>query len=253
MLSDLRHAVRMLVKSRSFTLAAWLTLALGIGANTAIFSLINTTFLRALPYPDPDSLVRVAERRPAIGETIPVSYPNFLDWQRRQDAFSALAIYQGQTMKLRTAQGAELVSVRHVSAQFFDLFGARPVLGRAMRPEDDAVGAERVAWIADDAWRRLFGGDPGLVGRSLVLDGRSVVVAGILPEGFRFYRGADLTMAIAPFARELFLDMRQNRSNCEVLGRLKSGVAIATAQAHMDVIARRLADEYPQANAGIQV
>ena len=249
---DIRYAFRMLRKSPGFTTIVVLTLALGIGANTAIFNIVNTTFLRALPYPESDQLVHLSERN-ATGNTIPVSYPNFLDWQQQQDVFSGLAVFHNAEGKLKTERGTEMVAVQHVSAKFFSVLGVRPVRGRGMRPEDDLPGAERVAWVANDAWQRLFNGDPDLVGRSFDFDGQNITVAGILPADFRFHRQADLVTAIAPFAREFFLDMRENRSNDVAIARLKPGVSLEAAQAQMGTIARRLGEEYPDANKGIGV
>jgi predicted permease len=253
LIQDLRHAVRLLVKSPGFTVAVTLTLALGIGANTAIFSIVNTTFLRALPYPDPNQLVYLSERD-ATGDMSPISYPNFLDWQQQQDVFSGLAIFHGYgESRLKTEQGTEMLAVQHVSADFFRVLGVRPIQGRGMFPEDDLPGAERVAWITNEAWQSLFNRDPDLVGRSFVFDGRSITIAGILPSDFRFYRGTDLITAIAPFAREFYLDMRENHSNVQAVARLAPGVRIETARARMDTIARRLAAQYPEANKGVSV
>jgi predicted permease len=251
-MNDLRFALRQLTRSPAFTAVIVLTLTLGIGANAVIFNIVNTTFLRALPYPEPDRLVHLSERR-ASSDEMPVSYPNFLDWQRQQDVFSGLAVYHGAEGKLKTERGTEIVAVQHVSADFFGVLGVRPVQGREMRAEDDRPGAERVAWVTHEAWKRLFGGDPDLVGRTLVLDGRNVTVAGILPAGFRFQRRADLVTPIAPFARESFLEIRENHSNVMAVARLAAGVSLEAARARMDAIAARLAEEYPGADRGIGV
>jgi len=251
LINDLRFAVRQLRKNPGFAAIIVLTLALGIGANTAIFNIVNTTFLRALPYPDSDRLVQLAERD-GQGGTMPISYPNFLDWQKQQEVFSGLAIFHGAQGKLKTRQGTEMVRVQHVSADFFDVLGVRPVLGREMRSEDDVPDADRVAWITNEAWQRFFEGDPDLVGRSFEFDGRSLTVAGILPPDFRFYRQTHIFTAIAPFAREYFLDMRASHSNNRAVARLKPGVTLAMAQAHMDVITQRLEEVYPEENKGIR-
>jgi putative ABC transport system permease protein len=251
MLSDLRFALRQLLKSPGFTVVVVVTLALGIGANTAIFNLVNTTFLRALPYPEPDRLVYLTERS-ATGTT-PVSYPNFLDWQQQQDVFNGLAAFHSATGKLQTATGTELVAVLHVSAEFFDVLGVRPALGRSLQLNDDVPGAVRVAWITDGAWRRLFNGNPAVVGQTFPLDGRNLTVAGILPPGFRFYRQADVITALAPFAREFLLDMRASHSNEQAVARLKPNVTLDAAQAQMATIALRLAAAYPESNRGVGV
>ena len=253
MFNDLKFAFRQLAKSPGFTAIVVLTLALGIGANTAIFNLVNITFLRALPYPEPDGLVHLTERNTTGTSTMPVSYPNFLDWQRQQDVFSGLAAFHGANGKLQTAAGTELVAVQHVSGDFFNVLGVRPALGRSLQPNDDLPGAERVAWLTDAAWRRLFSGEPAVVGRSFPLDGRNLTVAGILPPDFRFHRQTDVFTALAPFAREFLLDMRANHSNEQAVARLKPGVNLEAAQARMAAIALRLAAAYPEANKGIGV
>jgi predicted permease len=250
--NDLRFALRQLTRSPGFTAVIVLTLALGIGANAVIFNIVNTTFFRTLPYPEPDRLVHLSERR-ATSDKMPVSYPNFLDWQRQQDVFSGLAVYHGAEGKLKTERGTEILAVQHVSADFFGVLGVRPVQGREMGPEDDRPGAERVAWVTGEAWGRLFGGDPGLVGRSISVDDRTVTVAGILPAGFRFQRRADLISPIAPVAHQLLLDMRENHSNVMAVARLAPGVSLGAARARMDAIAARLAEEYPGADKGIGV
>ena len=253
MFNDLKFAFRQLAKSPGFTAIVVLTLALGIGANTTIFNLVNITFLRALPYPEPDGLVHLTERNTTGTSTMPVSYPNFLDWQRQQDVFSGLAAFHGANGKLQTAAGTELVAVQHVSGDFFNVLGVRPALGRSLQPNDDLPGAERVAWLTDAAWWRLFSGEPAVVGRSFPLDGRNLTVAGILPPDFRFHRQTDVFTALAPFAREFLLDMRANHSNEQAVARLKPGVNLEAAQARMAAIALRLAAAYPEANKGIGV
>jgi predicted permease len=251
-MSDLRYALRQLARSPGFTAVIVLTLALGIGANAVIFNVVDATFLRALPYPEPDRLVHLSERSANYDE-MSISYPNFLDWQRQQDVFRGLAVYHGAEGKLKTERGTEIVAVQHVSADFFGVLGVRPVRGREMRPEDDRPGAERVAWVSDGAWKRLFGGAPGVVGRTFALDGRNVTVAGVLPAGFRFQRRADLVTPIAPFARESFLDIRENHSNVMGVARLAPGVSLEAARARMEAIAARLAEEYPGADKGVGV
>ncbi len=251
-MNNLKFAFRQLRRNPGFTAIAVLSLALGIGANIAIFSLINSAFLRPLPYTEPDRLVHVAETN-TPGHEISVAYPNFLDWYDQQKVFSGLAIIHGADGTLQTEGSAEIVSVQHVSADFFDVLDVKPALGRSLTPEDDRVGAERAVWVTDSAWERFFESDPKLVGRSIVLDGQSMTVAGILPPDFRFYRSTDLITPIAPFARQFFLDTRQNRSNTQVIARLAPGVSLDTAQANLNLIATHLSDEYPEANKGVGV
>ncbi|MEJ2146066.1 MAG: ABC transporter permease [Acidobacteriota bacterium] len=251
-MNNLKFALRQLRRNPGFTTIAVLSLAIGIGANIAIFSLINTTILRSLPYPDPDQLVHIAETN-APGNETPVSYPNFLDWQEQQDAFSRLAFVHGADGTLATEGGTEIVAVQHVSAEFFDVLGVRPELGRSLTAGDDRIGAPRVVWVMHDAWERLFDADPKLVGRSISVDNQHLTVAGVLPPDFRFYRRTDLITAVAPFARQFFLDLREDHNNSGVVARLKPGTNMATARANMETIAARLAEEYPRADKGIGV
>ncbi len=252
LINDLKFALRQLRKNPGFTAIIVLTIALGIGANTAIFNIVNTTFLQALPYPEPERLVYLSECN-AQGNTFPIAYPNFLDWQKQQDVFSSLAIFHGAEGKLKTESGTEMVSVLHVSEEFFNVLGIQPVHGRNIQPEDNIPGAERVAWITNDTWQRLFNSNPDMVGRSFEFDGRNLTVAGILPVDFRFHWQTDVFTAIAPFAKEFFLDMRESRSNEYAVARLKPTVSFEAAKAQMDAIALRLAGEYPVANKGIGV
>jgi len=248
--NDIKYAFRQLGKNPGFTVVVVLTLALGIGANTAIFSIVNTTFLRALPYPDPDRLVYLAESNPEGGE-IPISYPNFQDWQNQKEVFSGLAIYHGAQGKLETEKGTEMIRVQHVSPDFFKVLGVNILLGRDIHPEDDTPDAPRMAWITYEAWQLFFQGDPDLVGRSVICDQQPLTIAGILPADFRFYRRTHIFTAIAPFARDYFLHMRVSHSNCKAVARLKPGVSLASAQAHLNVITRRLEEAYPEENKGI--
>lgn len=251
-MNDLRLALRLLGKSPGFTVLVVFTLAIGIGANAAMFSLVNATCLRALPYPQPGRLVHVTERSSQYSD-MSVSYPNFLDWRASQDVFTGLAIYRNDGVKLKTTGGAEEVTEAQVSQDFFGVLGLRAALGRDLRPEDDRPGATPVAWLTHDAWVRYFARDPGLVGRSVMLDGVATTVAGILPAGFRFYHRADVYVPIEPVVDRQFMRERENHNGTAVVGRLKPGVTIGEARAELTGIARRLERQYPRANAGISV
>jgi hypothetical protein len=250
LLRDLRFAVRTLARRPGFALTAIGTLALGIGASTAIFSVVNTTFLRALPYPDPDALVWMTERNSVTSHDGSVSYPNFLDWRAQQDVFSALSIYQIDRGILRTAHVVEKIPILLVSDGFFTALGVRIAQGRGMVAADDRVGAAPVGWVSHAAWQRYFAADPDLVGRAVSVDGRSIVVAGILPAAFRFIQPADMYVPLAPYAEEMGLTTRMNRASTFVVGRLKPGAGLDGARTQMETIARRLQAQYPEANAG---
>lgn len=250
MLNDLRLAVRRILHQPAFSAVVVLTLALGIGANTAILSTINATFLRALPFPDPDRLVHLEERN-ATGEDISISYPNFLDWRAAQDAFTALACFKTEGAKLRTPAGAEKVDAVLMSAGFFEALCIRPALGRPFLAADDEPGAPQVAWLTDALWREHFGADTGIIGTTIVIDDHAVTVAGILPPAFSFLRKVDLYRPIGPLAASRVLNERENHPGLNAIGRLRDGVTLAQARACFDAIGRRLAEDFPTANAGL--
>jgi putative ABC transport system permease protein len=250
---DLRFAFRLLAKSPGFTAVVIFTLALGIGANTAIFSVVNTTFLRSLPYAEPGRLVMVMERNIKEDSNNSVSYPNFLDWCARQDVLSGLAIYHPSPAKLKTPSATEPVATTMVSSDFFTVLGVKPIQGRGLTAADDRPGAAPVAWITYAAWQRYFGGDRDLVGQTIQLEGETVTVAGILPASFQFHRRADFYLPIAPYAVQQFMTMRENHNDAYGIGRLKPGVTPAAAQAQMAAIAQQLEKEYPAINTGLGI
>ena len=250
-MNDLRFAFRLLGKSPGFTAIVILTLALGLGANTAIFSLINTTFLRTLPYQDADRIAMVVER--TNGGDISNSYPNFVDWCARQDVFTGLAMFHPSPAKLKTPNTLEMVSTLLVSRDFFSTLGVQPLQGRAMNAADDRAGAAPVAWVSYAAWQKYFDGDRALVGQTVELQGQPVAVAGVLPASFRFQRQADFFLPLAPYVQQLFMTMRENHNDAYAIGHLKPGVTFSAAQAAMTAIALQLEKDYPTINPGIGV
>ena len=250
MFQDLRYAIRQCRKSPGFTAVVVLTLALGLGANTAIFSIVNATFLRDLPYPQPDRLVQVFESSQRW-EKQSVSYPNFRDWQQAQDAFTQLAIFRTDSAKLETTAGTERVTLGYVSADFFAALGVRAALGRELTPDDDREGAAPVAWLSHNLWLRTFAGSVDVIGRTVRLAGATVTIAGVLPESFHFHRQMDLVVPVAPYAEQTFLKIRNNHNGTEVIGRLKPGVSHEAANVQIVAIAARLAQDYPKDNTGI--
>jgi putative ABC transport system permease protein len=250
---DVRYSLRMLAKNPGFTLIAVLTLALGIGANTAIFSVVNGVVLKPLPYPRPNQLVVLSETSKNF-DRMSISYPNFLDWQRRNSTFASLAAYRNDDFSLTGAGDAERVHVGMVSAGFFEILGVRPVLGRLITREDDLRGAAPVALITAGLWQRKFGSSPDIVGKTIMMDQGSYTVIGIVPASFHlestnFHRPKDVYVPIALFKDPLFYD-RDAHEGMRAIGRLKPGVTVAAAQADMDQIARGLASEYPDADKG---
>ena len=192
-MQNLKYALRLLAKSPGFTAVVVLTLALGIGANTAICSIVNATFLRVLPYPEADQLVHLSES----GDRS-ISYPNFEDWCAGQSVFRALALYRTDGCKLQTPDNAEQITIAQVSADFFAAVGVHAAQGRDLLAGDDHAGSARVLWLTHAAWQRFFAGDRKIVGQSVLLDGVPTGVAGILPASFRFHRNADVFVPIGP-------------------------------------------------------
>ena len=249
---DVRYALRMLRKSPGFAAIAILTLALGIGANTALFTVVNAVLLNPLPYPHASRLAAIYGTTPGVIHG-PITYLNFLDWQRDTRTFSSIAMYRNQDYNLTGRGEAERVSGYMISAGFFSTLGVRPVLGRAFRADDDRVGAAPVVILGGGFWQREFGAAPGIVGKSLVLNGVSYTVAGVIPPSFTFYgQLRDVYTPIGQWNDPSFLDRRIDMS-AHAVGRLKSGVTLAQAQADMDGVARNLAAAYPEADkdAGI--
>ena len=251
LLQDLRFALRMLMKNPGFTAVAAITLTIGIGANTAIFSVVNAVLLRPLPYRDPARLMLVNESSKQVPD-MSVSYPNFLDWRERNHVFEKTTALQPSQATLTGLERPERLGCWNVSADFLATLGTSPRLGRDFTAQDDRAGAEPVAIVTDRLWRTRFGGDPGLVGRPLTLDGRSVVVVGVLPADFRvYYPEGDLFLPLGLNADRM--QDRDNHPGIYVVGRLRAGATIETARADMDGIARVLEQQYPKTNTGNRV
>ncbi len=245
---DVRFGARMLRRHPGFTAVAALTLALGIGANTAIFTVVNAVMLRPLPFADPDRLVNVYENNlsrgwPAFG----VSHPNFLDWRDTAKSFDRLAAWRGQSFSVTSGGAAELVDGAGVTDGFFPLLGVTPALGRNFLPEEDRPGGRRAAILGHGFWLRRFGGDPSAVGRTLTLTDDTYVIVGVLPRTFR-WSGAEVYVPLAPDPQRGRGDHRLN-----VMGRLRPGVTVEQARGEMVAIARGLEQSYPDTNRGWSV
>jgi len=253
LIQDVRYAIRMLGKNPGFALIAILTLGLGIGANTAIFSVVNGVLLRPLPYPEPSQLVALSEKTMNF-ESSSISYPNFLDWQRSNSAFASMAAYRNDDFSITGSGEAERVRVGMVSAGFFEILGVHPVRGRVFKPEEDRLGTTPVALISAGLWQRKFGSAPDIIGKSITMNGDGYTVIGILPAGFHlestnFERIKDVYIPIGQNKDPLFHD-RTVHPGMRAIGRLKPGVTLAAAQADMDRIATNLATAYPDADKG---
>ncbi len=245
LLQDLRYGARALIRTPGFTLVAILMLALGIGANTAIFSVVNAALLRPLGFKQPEQLVMVFSK--TSGEARgSVSIPDLVDWRAQSQSFSQLSAVTPQSVNLTGRAEPGRVIGGFVSSDFFKTLGVEPALGRAFLSGEDQAGAERVAIVNPVVWRDRFGADPGLVGQTLTLNGQLFTVVGIMPEGFRFpYSDIDVWI---PVQYHPGFSLDRKSAAVEVIGRLKPGVSERQAQAEMDTIAARLAQQYPEAN-----
>jgi predicted permease len=248
---DMRYALRLFAKNPGFAAIAVITLALGIGANTAIFTVVNAVLLRSLPYQDPATLVVITEKSPQFNE-MSVSFPNFLDWQQQSGSFSQMAAIHPQDFNLRDASGAKRIRGRNVSADFFTALGIAPRIGRNFSQNDDRPGAVPVAILSYEFWQRQFASDPGILGRTLSMSDRDYTVIGVLPPGFWFDTSYDV-FTPARISTELWAVNRTLRSGTRAVARLKPGVSLAQASSELSGIAARLAQQYPDANSGVGV
>ncbi len=246
---DLRYGARMLLKSPGFTLIVLLTLSLGIGANTAIFSVVNTVMLRQLPFPNPDRLVRLNESNPERGwPTFSVSHPNFLDWRARNQTFEALAATSSANFNLNAGGEVEVIRGADITADFLSVLGVAPALGRNFLPEEDRPGGDvRVVLLSHGFWQRRFGGEASMLGKTLTINDNPFTVVGVLPESFTWGRN-ELFAPLAP-------DPARGRGDhrLTVIGRLKPGVALERALADLNTIAQQLAQQFPESNKGWSV
>ena len=245
---DLRYALRSLAARPGFTVIAVIALALGIGANTAMFSVINGVVLKPLSFKDPDKLVKIWEKTNDFQKGS-VAYPNFRDWRDQTQSFDKLAAYRSENFNLTGGTQPERVDGRLVSADLLSVLGVSPALGRDFLPEEDRTGSKLVALISNRLWQRHFGGDPSIVNKTITLNDDSYTVIGVLPESFHFYRDVDLYTTISA-KKALWLDSRMMHPGLQVVGRLKPGVNMAQASAEMSAIAERLGELYPDTNKG---
>jgi predicted permease len=251
LLQDLRYAVRTLLKKPGFTFIAVITLALGIGASTAIFTVVDAALLRGLPYKSADRLYHIWEITPqkefAQRE---FSYPDYQDYQQNQ-VFEGIAAYTGGGGIMSGRGEPERVFAPAASANFFSLLGVEPFLGRTFQTGEDKQGAPRVTVLTYGMWQRRFGGDPNIVGQSLTINGDNYTVVGVLPASFQFaLRNADLWRPYQPTDNQL---TRRFMHGTNLIGRLKPGVSEGEAQSELSVIAKRIEQEHKQSHAGTGV
>jgi len=248
---DVRFALRTLRKSPAFVLIAVLCLTLGIGANAAIFSVVDVVLLRPLPYAEPERLVRLYETMPALGPntTGSVSWANYRDWMQQTQSFSGLAAYTIQSRNLRGTEGAERMKAVAATANLFDVLGVHPLLGRGFQLGEDSPGATPVVVVSEGLWQRRFGEDPGLVGQALTLDGQPYTVIGVMPDSARFPAGSQSDLFV-PLTQPGQSDGDRQTHFLAILGRLREGVALEEANTELRQVASRIEEAWPALQAG---
>jgi putative ABC transport system permease protein len=248
---ELRYAARRLRQSPGFALTAFLVLAIGVGLNTAIFSVVDALVLRPLPFHEPDRVVHVNEILKSFGGPVSCSYPNYLDWRREAKSFESTADVIPGGYTLVEGGSAELIPVFRVSYGFFDVVGIHPTLGRGFTPQEDQVNAPHRVVLTDGLWRRRFAADPRILGRSINLEGAAYTVIGVLPATFSFpYLKAE---AMVPVGTDPEIYQERGNHSGQAIGRLKPGVTTEEANAEIATIGRRLAAAYPDKNAGFSM
>jgi putative ABC transport system permease protein len=246
---NLRYGFRMLAKSPGFTAVAVLTLALGIGANTTVFSVVNAVLLKVLPYPHPERLVAMVESEKVTGE-VSVSWPDFIDWQKQNQVFQSIAVYRYNGANLTGADQPVRLRVIEVSASFFAITGAMPVAGRTFTAEEDRHGASPTVVLTHRLWADRFGSDPNVVGKALKLDGAEYTVVGVLPADYWVPHPVDLVTPIGLHTNDAGWLDRGNHNGLRAVALLKGSISREQAQADMSAIASRLEQEYPRSNSG---
>jgi predicted permease len=252
--NDLRYGVRNLLRSPGFAAISILTLAIGIGANTAVFSVVNGVLLNPLPFPEPNQLVTLYENRPNFPKGS-ISYPNFLDWRSANHTFASMAVYRQSSLVLTGAGVPESLSVEDVTADFFRILGVKPEIGRLFRTDEDRPGTAPVALISEGLWKRRFGSSKDVLGWPITLEGRDYLVAGVIPASFHlhiqnFDDQRDVYVLLGQSTNPSLHD-RRAAMGMDGIGRLKPGATIDQARADLEGVTRNLARAYPEANKGI--
>jgi putative ABC transport system permease protein len=247
MFHDLRFGLRLLLKNPGFTLIAVLTMALGIGANTAIFSVVNAVLLNPLPFPEPERLIRIYGHFLATSQdSMRASVPEFTDYKRQAKSFDDIAGYDDLSANLTPVAGEpERVEALVVTPELFSVLNVAPQAGRVFLPEEAQEGHDDVVLISNGLWRRRFGADPTAVGQNVIVNGRNHTVIGIMPEGFAFPQRTELWKPLW-FPADQYDQQRRGNRGIEVIARLQRGVSLAAAQAEMDHLAAQLTQQYPR-------
>src|SRR5215471_8812795 len=244
---DLRFGLRTMFRNPGFTTTAVLTAALGIGANTAIFSVVNAVLLRPLPYPEAGRLVMVwaTDSRRGVSEDV-ASFPDFEDWKAQSQSFEGLAAFTARGMIIAGEGEAEMSQAIQATAGFFELLGTPPAMGRTFEPEESEPGAPHVALLSDSLWKQRFAGRPDILGSTIRLNEETYTIIGVMPPGFKF-SPSGTEQVYVPLER----DPSRGHGFLQVIGRLRPGKSTALAQAEMDTITRQLAELDPNTNRTI--
>jgi putative ABC transport system permease protein len=253
LIQDIRYGMRGLWRQPGFTLVAVLSLALGIGANTAMFSLVNAVLLKPLQFSEPDRLVVIWEDNPSIGAVHDeVAVGNFLDWKTQNKVFDDMAALSFRSFNITGDGEPEKVMAYGATANFFPLLGATPALGRNFLPEEDQPGGAKVAILSHDLWQRRYGADRGILGRDILLNGQKHTVIGVMPADFRYlYPFTAMWVPVAFTAQEL-IKRDTHTQNLHVVARLKAGVTVEQAQADIGTFTERIVHDYPDEVAGLR-
>jgi putative ABC transport system permease protein len=249
---DIRYGMRMLMKTKSVTAIVILALALGIGANTAIFSVINAVLLRPLPYEESDQLVLLNEKSQALDE-MSISYPNYQDWKAQNRAFEAIGVYNRQSYNLTGAGEAERIVAGQISADLFTVLRVKPAYGRLFTNDEDKPGTTPVVVLGYGLWQRRFAGDPNIVNQQITLNGKSYTVIGIMPASYLYPSRTEMWVPVGQVSDSADWKSRGNHPGLYGVARLKPGVTQAQAQSDMDLIAANLEKQYPDTNEGTSV
>jgi putative ABC transport system permease protein len=248
---DLQFAVRLLIKDKWFTIVAAIALALGIGVNAAVFTLVNAVLIRGLPFDEPDRIMAVDSWDPVRSRDTGVSYLDFRDWREAAKTFSGLVAFRDGTVNVSDeGRVPERFSGAYVSANIFTVIGQRPMLGRDFAPDDDRPGAEPVVLLGSSIWKNRYGSDPAIIGRTIRVNDVPSVVIGVMPEGFRFPTNVDLWQPLSNIPG--LESQKRNARSFSVFGRLAPGVSLEQARAEMLAIGQRLTEEYPDTNQNLQ-
>jgi putative ABC transport system permease protein len=248
-LNDIRYAIRNLLKRPAFTIIATVTLALGIGANSAIFSAVYSLLLKPLPFPEIDRVITIWDKAPSRGYTHnEVAMANYLDWRAQNHSFDQLSLYRWWSVNLTGNDTPERIQGFQVTANFIDVTGIKPIMGRAFTEEENQPGKGAVAIIANSLWQRRFGGDPNIIGKTITVNRIPVTIVGVMPNTLSYPVPGEI---YAPLTITPELANNRQSHDSYVIGRLKRGVSVQSAQADIDNITARLQEQYPETNTGV--